>query len=337
MKPSVLVALAAPLLVLCGCGSVAEILGVIFVDAGSTAVVEEGGAGLDAGNGPEAAADAGAPSDGAISDADVVFADVQEAHVADAPILMTPFGAPSLVAALADTDADNEDPSMTGDSLELFFMSNRGGTGDIWVSRRASVDAGWGAPQPVPELNTDGGEGAPGVSLDGLTIWFSRSQQIYVTTRPTRTQPWSAPTPVSELNTVGGQLDPAVDESSLTMLFASNRADAGWDLYSSIRPNTTAAWSPPVPTPGLNSPSDDLDPFVASYGLQVWFASSRSGSGDLFWSYRASVNDPFLAPVALTTLNTATKESDPTLSADLHYILFASNRIGLPQIYEAYR
>ncbi len=329
VKRSALVALALPLL---GCGSVAELLGVIFTDAGSSAVAGEDGGAPETGVIVEGGADVLASGEGGSFDADGGLSDVDADAALDAGFLMTPFGTPTLVTALADIDADNEDPSMTGDSLELYFMSNRNGTGDIWVSLRSSPDAGWGAPQPVMELNTDGG-----VSLDGLTMWFSRSGAIWVTTRGARGQPWSPPSPVSELNKVGSQLDPAVDESSLLMFFASNRADAGYDLYSSSRPNTMATWGDPAPITGVNSASDDLDPFVGSYGLQVWFASSRSGAGDLFWSYRGSTTDAFVAPIPLDSLNTATKESDPTLSADFRYILFASNRIGMPQIYEAYR
>jgi WD40-like Beta Propeller Repeat len=331
VKRSALAALAAWLL---GCGSVVELLGVIGADGGST--------GLDAGLpdstvSRDASSDSEAAADSAAAEAQSDAADAGDGAALDAGFLRTPFGPPAIVAAIADIDADNEDPSMTGDSLELYFSSTRSGNQDIWLSVRSSADAGWGAPTPVTELNSPTGEGAPGVSLDGLTIWFSRSSQVLVSTRTARTQPWGTPSPVAELNTPGSQLDPAVDESSLLLFFASNRGDAGYDLYASSRPDLLSAWSPPAPIPGLNTPVDDLDPFVGSFGLQVWFASSRSGAGDLFWSSRSSVTDPFAPPVALDSLNTAFKESDPTLSADFHYILFASSRAGMPQIYEAYR
>jgi hypothetical protein len=319
---------------LLGCGSVAELLGVITSDAGPTGAVPDASV-ADTGQ-PDTGGDVDASIEGG-ADAEAGAADADAGDALDAGFLRTPFGPPSLVTALADIDADNEDPSMTGDSLELYFLSTRGGNAAIWLSLRASPDAGWGAPAPVTELSSDSGEGAPGVSLDGLTLWFSRSSQIWVSSRAARTQPWGAPTLVPELNTVGGNLDPAVDESSLLMFFGSNRGDAGWDLYSSSRADTLSTWGPPAPVPGVNTAADDLDPFVASYGLQVWFASSRSGAGDLFWSYRASTADPFVTPIALDTLNSPSKESDPTLSVDFRYILFASNRIGMPQIYEAYR
>ena len=315
----------------------AELLGVITTDAGSAPV--DAGEGADAAPASDASGDRDAALESGTAEGGAFDADADAILDADADglLLRTPFGPPSLVTAIADIDADNEDPSMTGDSLELYFLSKRAGTADIWRSLRASPDAGWGTPQPVTELNSDAGEGAPGVSLDGLTMWFSRTSQVWVTNRAARMQPWAAPSPVTQLNTAGGNLDPAVDESSLLLFFASDRGDAGWDLYASSRPDVVSAWGAPAPIPSLNTGADDLDPFVASYGLQVWFASSRSGAGDLFWSYRASTADPFVTPVALDTLNTSSKESDPTLSADLHYILFASDRLGLPQIFEAYR
>src|SRR5262252_585029 len=56
------------------------------------------------------------------------------------------FSPPVLVAALSDTASIDEDPTFTGDLLELYFMSTRAGDRDIWTSTRASADDPWGAP-----------------------------------------------------------------------------------------------------------------------------------------------------------------------------------------------
>src|SRR5262249_28741306 len=82
------------------------------------------------------------------------------------------FRTPELVSALSDPNAIDEDPTFTGDLLELYFMSTRVGTKDIWTSRRATPSAAWGAPAPVAELNSTANDWAPGISLDALSIWF---------------------------------------------------------------------------------------------------------------------------------------------------------------------
>ena len=83
------------------------------------------------------------------------------------------FTPPVLVAALSDPDAIDEDPTFTGDLLELFFMSNRAGGRDIWTSRRATAADPWQPPTRVGELDSVDSDWAPAVSLDGLRIWFA--------------------------------------------------------------------------------------------------------------------------------------------------------------------
>ena len=68
----------------------------------------------------------------------------------------------------------------------------------------------------------------------------------------------------------------------------------------------------------------------------VFFTSSRSGAGDIFWSVRQSTTEPFPAPVPLVDLNSPAYDSDPSLSQDLTYILFDSQRSGVSDIYEAH-
>lgn len=49
------------------------------------------------------------------------------------------FAAPQKVASLNDDTARDEDPTLTGDLLEIHFMSERGASQHIWISRRADL------------------------------------------------------------------------------------------------------------------------------------------------------------------------------------------------------
>jgi Tol biopolymer transport system component len=278
---------------------------------------------------------------GTIGGADAAAADAP----LDAPAATPRFGPPTLIAELADPAAIDEDPTFTGDLLELYFMSTRAGTRDIWVSRRAGAEVAWGAPALVAELSSAASDWAPAVSLDGLFLWFATDRDgpeghIWVAARPSRADPWGSPLRVAELASAAVDFAPAVDATGTTLFFSSNRpGGAAYDIYGSTRATSgsgsAATWATPALVPGINSDSDEYDPFVAQGGLVVFFTSMRSGAGDLFWSTRRSTETPFQAPTPLFELNSPDYDSDATLSPDLIYMMFSSTRSGSAELYEA--
>src|SRR5215470_307157 len=84
------------------------------------------------------------------------------------------YGAPRPITELNAVGFRDDDPSATGDLLELYFNSDRpGGPGlqDMYVSRRARTTDPWGPPALVAELSTADDESNPDVSFDGLTMY----------------------------------------------------------------------------------------------------------------------------------------------------------------------
>ena len=258
------------------------------------------------------------------------------------------FMPPTLVAALSNPDAIDEDPTFTGDLLELFFMSTRAGDRDIWTTRRATAADPWQPPTRVDELDSVDSDWAPAVSLDGLRVWFASDRgtvprgQIWRATRASRTAPWDPPAPVAELASGSADFAPAVDATETTMYLSSDRANAGatvggadFDIYASTRTGLGAPWGWPAPVAGIASDDDEYDPFVAQGGLVVFFTSMRSGMGDIYWSSRRSLAEPFAAPSPVDDLNSNAYDSDTTLSPDLGTLMFSSTRSGNAEIYEA--
>jgi hypothetical protein len=108
------------------------------------------------------------------------------------------FGPAKPVVNLNDPTANDIQPNVRKDGLELVFSSNRaGGSGgqDIWVSSRSSTAAAWSAPVNLgPAVNTALGESRPSLSSDGKQLLFGRAgpagtgeggtgaSDIYVTT-----------------------------------------------------------------------------------------------------------------------------------------------------------
>jgi hypothetical protein len=103
------------------------------------------------------------------------------------------FGPATPVAALNDAAANDIQPNVRADGLEVVLSSNRAGTvgtQDIWVATRAKVGDPWSAPVNAgTEVNTSAAESRPSLSQDGSQLLFGRapgpegSSDIYLATR----------------------------------------------------------------------------------------------------------------------------------------------------------
>lgn len=103
------------------------------------------------------------------------------------------FGPATAVAELNDAAANDIQPNVRADGLEIVLSSNRTGTlgaQDIWVATRAALGDPWSAPVNIgPAVNTAAAETRPALSKDGSQLLFGRtpgpegSGDLYVTTR----------------------------------------------------------------------------------------------------------------------------------------------------------
>ena len=103
------------------------------------------------------------------------------------------FGAATAVSELNDAAANDIQPNVRANGLEVVFSSNRVGTlgaQDIWVATRPTRSAPWSAPVNIGSaVNTAAAESRPSLSRDGKQLLFGRApgpegaSDIYVTTR----------------------------------------------------------------------------------------------------------------------------------------------------------
>jgi WD40-like Beta Propeller Repeat len=103
------------------------------------------------------------------------------------------FGGSVPAAGLNDVAANDIQPNVRKDGLEVVFSSNRaGGLGgqDIWIATRASFDAPWStAVNAGAAINTAVGETRPSLSKNARQLLFGRAPgpegigDIYVSTR----------------------------------------------------------------------------------------------------------------------------------------------------------
>ena len=263
----------------------------------------------------------------------------------DAPL--GDFAGPTLVSAVSDPLTD-DDPTATGDALELFWASERGGAvsgyADIYTVTRASIDAPWSTPMAVAELNSSSEDQSPGITADGLTIYFASRRpngagsNIWMATRPSRGATWSTPTMVSELSSAAEEFEPQPDASNTRIVFYRHNSTTDTALMLATRASPSVAWGTPAPILELDTPVLEKSPFLTADGLTIYYSSTNGmTTSDLYVASRTSTTGPFMAGVAMTDLETPMNDDDPWLSSDGRVMFFASDRSGNFEVYEVRR
>ncbi len=202
-----------------------------------------------------------------------------------------PFSAPTPLTEL-NTAGGEADPTTTPDELELFFSGNRDGPNCLYQATRSTPTEPWGAPTrlnalcPVPSV-------APSLSADGLTLYYNTTEEAFgvgtvmVSVRASRSDAFGAPAPVPSFT--GGEPHSHFGYPSLSpdglRLFVSTGASQ-LDIWLASRESTDQAFGAPAPVSELNSAALDGDASVTADGSELFLASGRSGSVDLYVSRR---------------------------------------------------
>jgi len=100
------------------------------------------------------------------------------------------------------------------------------------------------------------------------------------------------------------------------------------------------AWSAPQLLVELNSPMSDTDPSITADGLDIIFASSRTGGVallDLYRASRSSRSEPFGAPVLIMELSTLGNDNAAEISGDGLTIYLRKNSGLSPDVFVAHR
>jgi len=247
---------------------------------------------------------------------------------------------------LTDLSALDDDPTLTRDMREIFFSSDRGGSGtddqNIWTSTRPVGVATWETPVLVAELSHTGNDGNPMLTADGLTIYLSRERQMHVATRASVGATWTLPIEVAELNVSSFVACPAPSADHLSIIFCQERLPDDFDLFISTRSGTSDRWGAPAWLDSLSTGGNDLNGYFAlPGGLEFWYNSDRTGTiggRDLWIARRSSTSVfDFETPSPVPGINTVSDEENPWISDDLRTLFFVSDRGGSKDIYVATR
>jgi hypothetical protein len=250
-------------------------------------------------------------------------------------------------------------PIQSPDGLSLYMASNRpGGNGllDIWVARRETTDAGFGAPENMPApINSAADDFCP-TPVRGRGLFFVSRRvtgescglgDIYFT-RYNPVHGWSEPVhlacaPAGANSALDEQGPSFVEDAETALLyFSRSSASVPGDIYVSESLGETT-FGPASPVVELNGSANDIQPNVRKDGLEVVFSSNRSGTAggqDIWTSWRSSVDEPWSEPVNVGAgVNSAAGETRPSLSWNAQQLLFgrAPGPEGMSDIYVATR
>lgn len=210
----------------------------------------------------------------------------------------------------------------------------------------AAIDAfqlgAWAAPTPVA-ITGAGADDDPTLTADMLEMYFNRANDIYVTTRASLTSDWSTPQVVDALSGASEiETTPEVTSDGTTIFVASNASgtEGSTDIWMSTRATRTSLWDTPtriasisdVYSEGGSAPTDDLKAIVFTSD-----ATGGSGLSDIYLSLRDQVADEWGTPANLSTVNSASNDYSPQLSADRLTLWFDSTRSGSDDLYVATR
>jgi hypothetical protein len=138
---------------------------------------------------------------------------------------------------------------------------------------------------------------------------------------------------------LGNGLYICVSADELELYFTSDRAGGlGYeDIWVSTRQSVDDPWGTPTNLETVNSSYRESFSCISRDGLTLYFSDwfygpdrpGGLGGHDLWFSTRASRNDPWGAPVNMgAPFNSSSMDVSPTLSHDELIFIFASNRPG---------
>jgi hypothetical protein len=244
----------------------------------------------------------------------------------------------------------------SSDELEVYIVSPRAGgqgDGDIWVSKRASLQDDWGAPENLgPQVNSASWDGMPFLSADDLDLYFqserpggSGQTDLYMARRATRTSPWETATNLGpKVNSASTEMVPSVSPNGLELYFLSTRPGASGfsDFYVSTRATPDDPWGDAVNVgPAVNSSGGELAASFSPDGLLMFFGSDRPGGAGLwsngYMTRRASLSAPWQPAVGLGPIINTTLFNWPFMSPDgsALYILYEPKDDGANWTYKA--
>jgi Tol biopolymer transport system component len=195
-------------------------------------------------------------------------------------------------------------PSISADGLELYFDSARPGgqgSGDLWVTARASASDAWGTPRNLgPSVNSSSADSVPKLSSDGRSLFFASARpgglgmrDVWAVTRTSRAEPWQAPINLgAAVNSPAHEWGPGISPNGLMLIIQSDRAGGlgGDDLWVTTRATSSSTWTAVSHLgAGINTRDVEAKPEFSADGSTLLFMSTRPGGEGSFDIWEVSI------------------------------------------------
>jgi hypothetical protein len=245
---------------------------------------------------------------------------------ADAPAdtMLGAWGTPLIVPGASTTTLNEDDGSLSANTLELVFAvaDPMNGGKDLYYMSRSSPTAAWSTPpQKLPFNLTGPSEETPRFSQDDLTLYFAsdriaaNSLDIHRVTRTAVGSTWSAPAIVAGPSTVAAEKWFAPCDGNRYLVIV------GGDIAEG-----TLGMGAPTIVASLSSPQSETGTFITGDCMTAYFASVRSGTNKLYRSTRTSPTVAWPAPTVVTEFaGIGGNQEDPWISPDQRTFAFVSD------------
>jgi hypothetical protein len=242
------------------------------------------------------------------SETEIIFASTRAGGLggwdlwqATRPDPLAPWSPPQPLTQL-NSPQDDYEPSLSYNSLELYFISTRGGgpgASNLWVTQRPAPNAPFGPPQLAPGgINNGNFIDDPGLTEDGLTMYYTNGSvgggDIFISTRPMANAPWGPgqPHPTANNATAADHSPSAVEANGSILWFASTRAGGGGgqsDMWM-VHRDQNNVWSAPVPIQELNTADWESNAWRRGVTGRLWLSRFIPGGARIFiCCYRVAV------------------------------------------------
>jgi hypothetical protein len=217
-----------------------------------------------------------------------------ELYVATRATRGAAFDAPVRMTALSTPSTDNY-PAPSSDGLELFFARVVTSQYDVYVSRRATVDAGFDTATAVAAVNTAVNDAEPYVAQNG-DLYFDSSRRTLTGVdifRLARLSDGGFGTleAVEEVDTAADDTSPVLTSDMLTLYLFSTRVDSGGTASGQIwvahRLSAAAKFDPPTRVVELSTAAGgDYATWISPDNCRLYLTSLRSGVPQIYVATR---------------------------------------------------
>ncbi|HEY5926663.1 MAG TPA: hypothetical protein VIV11_33485 [Kofleriaceae bacterium] len=160
-----------------------------------------------------------------------------------------------------NSSAEDKSPELSADGSTLYFVSNRAGNFDVYMSSKTG--GVWATPALVTQLSTASEDSDLAISPDGLTavvLSNGSSNRFTLHARASTALPFGAGVAHAELEVTSDIGAPTITNNGNVIYF---HAGGTRDLYMATRkPNGT--YNSPAPVTELNTSGRDAAPFVSA-------------------------------------------------------------------------